>query len=254
MSGGVLLLDIGNTFVKWGVVRDGGFALSGRLPFDELKLIFPTIEPPEQVLCASVASPQQEARLLEMLPADFPAPWFARSKARLGELTNSYADPSRMGVDRWLAMLAARSRYKGRLCVVDVGSALTIDFISEFGHHEGGYIIPGRALMLRALTLDTDRVRFDAVESPMLGPGVSTAEAVEHGALLAQCGAIQLSLREAEVDCPVDHLLICGGGAEQVAKHIGRPVEQTPNLVFEGLCEQALLERVVAERLLRGGT
>ncbi|MEM1404139.1 MAG: type III pantothenate kinase [Pseudomonadota bacterium] len=250
MSAGTLLFDVGNTFVKWAVVRDGRFALAGRLAFDELKRLFPTLAQPEHVLCASVASPTQEAHLLEMFPADFPAPWFARSRARLGDLMNSYADPAKMGADRWLAMLAARVRSRERVCVVDVGSALTIDFVSHEGQHEGGYIIPGRALMLRALTLDTDRVRFETVDNPQLGPGHSTAEAVEHGVLIAQSGAIRLALEEAEKSGPVSRVLLCGGGAEPVAEHLGRSQELTPNLVFEGLCEQAFLEQVVLQRLL----
>ena len=76
------------------------------------------------------------------------------------------------------------------LCVIDAGSALTIDIVSAAGQHEGGYIIPGAALMERALLLDTDRVRFDEEVGYALAPGTSTAEAVRHGIALAQAGAV----------------------------------------------------------------
>ena len=144
-----------------------------------------------------------------------------------------------MGVDRWLAMLGARKREQGRLCVVDAGSALTLDFVSATGQHEGGYIIPGAALMERALLLDTDRVRFDETADYALSPGVSTAEAVRHGIALAQAGAIGLALEQAGSE-PIA-LLYCGGAGETLRQLVNRGGQWLPDLVFEGLETMAAL-------------
>jgi type III pantothenate kinase len=138
-----------------------------------------------------------------------------------------------MGVDRWLAMLGARRRTGERLCVVDAGSALTIDLVDASGQHEGGYIIPGPALMERALLLDTDRVRFDEDTGYALTPGVSTAEAVRHGIALAQAGAVALALEQAGGDAP--ELFFCGGGARELMRLLERAGTFAPDLVFEGL-------------------
>ena len=167
------------------------------------------------------------------------APWFARTQARTGTLHNSYADPGRMGVDRWLAMLGARARQPGRLCVIDAGSALTIDLVSAAGQHEGGYIIPGPALMERALLLDTERVRFDEDVEFTLVPGISTAEAVRHGIALAQAGAIVLALEQAGSE-PLA-LLFCGGAGEALMHLVNRGGQWVPDLVFEGLEVMAAL-------------
>jgi type III pantothenate kinase len=166
-------------------------------------------------------------------------PWFARTQARTGDLANSYEDPARMGVDRWLAMLGARRRASGRLCVVDAGSALTIDIVSAEGRHEGGYIIPGAALMERALLLDTDRVRFAEAAEYALAPGTSTASAVRHGIALAQVGAVAAALDQAGADGLA--LFFCGGGGEQLMQLLQRGGEWAPDLVFEGLEVMAAL-------------
>ena len=161
------------------------------------------------------------------------APWFARAEARTGDLSNSYIDPSRMGADRWLAMLAARRRVAGRVCVVDAGSALTIDLVSALGEHEGGYILPGVGLMEQALLLDTDRVRFDSAADYALSPGTDTASAVRHGIALAEAGAVTTALAQAGEDTPA--LLFSGGGGERLMALLQMGGEWVPDLVFEGL-------------------
>jgi type III pantothenate kinase len=137
-----------------------------------------------------------------------------------------------MGVDRWLAMLAAWQRLHAAVCVVDAGSALTIDLVDSSGQHSGGYIIPGSFLMERALLLDTGRVRFAEQVEYGLAPGVSTAQAVRHGIALAQVGAVGLAIDRA--DQPMQ-LVFTGGGAQQLRDLLGRDGELVPELVFDGL-------------------
>ena len=138
-----------------------------------------------------------------------------------------------MGVDRWLAMLGARRRCEGRLCVIDAGSATTIDLVDAAGQHEGGYIIPGPALMERALLLDTDRVRFAEDVDYALTPGKSTAEAVRHGIALAQVGAVAAVLDGVERVSP--ELIFSGGAGETLMRLLDRGGLLVPDLVFEGL-------------------
>ncbi len=138
-----------------------------------------------------------------------------------------------------MAMLGARQRERGRLCVVDAGSALTIDIVSAMGQHEGGYIIPGPTLMERALLLDTDRVRFDEDAAYSLAPGTSTAQAVRHGIALAQAGAVGLALDRAGDESIA--LLYCGGAGETLMQLVNRGGQWLPDLVFEGLAAMAAL-------------
>jgi type III pantothenate kinase len=236
-----LQLDVGNSGAKWRLVDRGRVVERGRFLLaqpDTQSAVFACAPRVDAIWVASVADPAADEALSHLLEGHWGVrPWFARSAAAFGALRNSYARPERMGVDRWLAMIGARERAAGRLCVVDAGSALTIDLVAADGLHEGGYILPGPALMERALLLDTDRVRFDDPAGYALAPGHSTAEAVRHGIALAQAGAVGLALDCAGKDDPPS-LLFCGGGGEALMHLLGRGGTWAPDLVFEGL-EQA---------------
>lgn len=233
-----LQLDVGNSAAKWRLVEGDRVTQRGRFaPADPATYapMFSCAAQLDAIWVASVAQPAADAALASRLQGQWGiAPWFAATTANFGELRNSYAEPARMGVDRWLAMIAARHRNPGRLCVVDAGSALTIDLVAADGRHEGGYIIPGPALMERALLLDTDRVRFDDPVGYALSPGHSTAEAVRHGIALAQCGAVGLALDRADTADP-PQLLFCGGAGETLMQLLDRGGTWAPDLVFEGL-------------------
>jgi len=236
-AGTCLQLDVGNSGTKWRLLEEGQVTTRGVYrPGDEIAraAMLDCTRRPQQVWVASVAGPEAEAALAQMCLERWGVqPWFARSTARCGKVLNSYADPARMGVDRWLAMLAAWQRVQGRVCVIDAGSALTIDLLDDDGRHEGGYIIPGPTLMERALLLDTERVRFAEDVDYTLAPGSSTAEAVRHGIALAQAGALALAMDRAGVT--PSRLLFCGGWGKTLMGLLDRGGEFLPELVFEGL-------------------
>lgn len=240
-----LQLDVGNSSAKWRLVQAGEVLSRGwYTPGDDASraLMLGCAPTMNNIWISSVAGPESEEALAALLREQWGVtPWFARSEGQTGDLLSSYEDPSRMGVDRWLAMLGARQRCTERVCVVDAGSALTIDLVASSGQHEGGYIIPGPTLMERALLLDTDRVRFAEEIGYGLAPGESTAEAVRHGIALAQAGSVALALQQCGPDQP--SLLICGGAGQMLEQMLPMKGEYCPDLVFEGLelmgCERA---------------
>ena len=238
----VLQLDVGNSAAKWRLVREGDVLARGVADLEETASIakaLPAQASPHAVWVSSVASATVNGQLQQALEKSLGmAPWFAETPARTGSLVNSYAEPSKMGVDRWLAMLGAQTRFPTQaLLVVDVGSAMTIDLVAEDGRHEGGYIIPGPMLMERALLLDTDRVRFEEDIDYRLAPGRSTAEAVRHGIALAQVGAVL-----AVPDLNQRILAMTGGGATVLSHLLGGSGQLVPDLVFEGLAVMAAAE------------
>lgn len=245
MNGATLLIDLGNTAAKWMRVDSTGSVLRGAASLDELCSLWAGEQPASLALVSSVASAGQELRLETALLQSGCNTWFARSRAQLGELVNSYDDSETLGVDRWLAMLAARQRCTGAFSVVDAGSALTIDIVDARGQHCGGYILPGLRLMEDALLRDTERVRFHELCTDSLAPGRSTADAVGRGLMLAQCGAVELALRMAAEELGPLPVLACGGDAPALAELLGQGVELVPELVFEGLLYQAVAEGVI---------
>lgn len=161
-----------------------------------------------------------------------PAPVFARTQARAAGVTNSYQEPARMGVDRWLVMLAAYSKARGRCCVVDCGSAITVDYIEADGRHQGGYIIPGLRLMQRGLLANTAEIIVDQdPEAFTIEPGQHTSAAVVHGinyAFQALAEKIVAELGE------TDRLYVTGGDGALFQHLCGRG-EFVPELVLDGL-------------------
>jgi len=233
-----LLIDQGNTRLKWVLARNGEIDEKSAGQGD-LEILMQTCRrdttiKPATVLFSSVSGKEDVQALQGFCKSHWgtEAALLESTEQRSG-VRNAYPEPGMLGVDRWLAMLGARQRVRGRVCVVDAGSALTVDIVAADGRHEGGYIIPGPALMERALLLDTDRVRFAEEAGYDLSPGSSTAEAVRHGVALAQAGAVALAIDRC-VGEPLQ-LLFCGGGGGTLKELLSRGGDYAPDLVFEGL-------------------
>ncbi|MFC6670892.1 type III pantothenate kinase [Marinobacterium aestuariivivens] len=136
----ILDIDVGNTFLKWRCSEPGGIAVRGRLLTERLNDGMPAGWPEnvDRVRVASVAGPVVAALISDYCRKRWGLePEFARAGRQASGVTNSYSEPHRMGVDRWLAMLAAYNLGQGGCCVVDCGSAITIDFVAADGHHLG---------------------------------------------------------------------------------------------------------------------
>lgn len=246
-----VLVDVGNTRAKWVQLGPGDEVKRGVCSADALLKHADTwpVSDMAEVLIASVLSPSFEETLEQGLRQRGFDVWFARPRASFGRLCNGYVQPEQMGVDRWLAMVGACGNAGDAFCVVDAGSALTIDLVTSSGTHIGGYIIPGTDMMRSALLAGTDRVRFETIDQGSLAPGVSTAEAVEHGILLAQAGAVQAALQQPASTDAV-RVLFCGGGGRQLLELLVDWLENRrctaalrPDLVFEGVLKQAAEER-----------
>jgi type III pantothenate kinase len=229
----ILQLDVGNSAIKWRL-RDGRAELDRGTISREAGPRLPDLrQVPRAVWVASVAGSVYEEALRDAVDKRWGvSAWFARAEARACGVTNSYASPDRMGVDRWLAMIAAWERVGAAVCVVDAGSALTIDFLDGGGRHRGGYILPGLAMMERALLEGTDRVRFGDAPRDALSPGDSTETAVLNGLQLGQVGAVELALsRYGEGDA----LVFTGGNGAVTMRLLGRGGDFVEDLVLDGL-------------------
>lgn len=239
----ILDLDIGNSRIKWRLssvgpeIKQEGVATA--LP----QLMAATIEqyPVDRVRIACVRAGGVLADITESLLNNRQLTVEVASVQRecLG-VSVAYADLTRLGVDRWLAMLAAFLDAQGACVVVDCGTAMTIDLIEANGRHLGGYIVPGLQLIPRALTQHTG-IRLQDQPEWNLEPGNSTEEAVYHGALSMLISLLQQIIndvlpRMSDKSAPVVYLT--GGDALLVGRFLRLPqvaVKQVQGLVFEGL-------------------
>jgi len=243
-----LLIDLGNSRLKWrlyNVPDSHGLVDSGRLDHNNsvktlkegLNNNWDDWSAPEQVWISAVASISIQQELELWLSNHWDRePIYANTKASEIGVINAYNKTEELGADRWLALIAARVRYPTQgICVVDCGSALTIDVIDSNGQHLGGQIVPGTSAMHHALQRNT---RLQLVADSNLDGffGATTDACINSGILNAQAALIERAMAKAEITLAKrPRLVLTGGGADWVKPHLALPCNHIPDLVFEGL-------------------
>ena len=242
----ILDIDIGNTRVKWILSNNGIIVERGALDEHELEALFKSLANiPQAIERLRVASvrPSLHDRLNQYSSqyCDL-QPEYAVVEKQFGNLVNAYDDVSQMGVDRWLAIIAASAMCDGACIVVSAGTAITVDLLDYDQQHKGGFIAPGLRLMRQSLYLDTDQVKLESIDHPAKPePGVSTHKAVSNGLLLMQMGLVEKSIELLAADQPT--LLLTGGDGAQLEKCFLANTTRSsvsaivyePDLVFKGL-------------------
>lgn len=191
------------------------------------------LDKPQQLIVASVAG----GEVFLQLQAFARKLWNIRPERLVAKrshkgLVNCYEHPQRLGIDRWLAMIGARELAPGAVCVVDAGTAMTIDVADAPGKHLGGLILPGLALMSGSLQTGTAIPEYSEQPSGNL-LGCSTVNAIALGSVQALGSLVDRVVTQAGIE--ELRLLLTGGDAQLLASVIEYPVEQVPHLVFHGL-------------------
>jgi type III pantothenate kinase len=245
-----LLLDVGNTRLKWAQLADGRLAGRGAVthrdasPAEWLAPLDAAAGRPEAILVANVAGPAVAHSIGEWaLERHGLRPRFLHASPRAGGITNAYEHADALGVDRWLGLVGAWRRVRGPLVCVAAGTALTVDAVDGQGLHLGGLIVPGYELMIEALLKRTSDIAPAMARAPAAADGMfgrSTAAAVQLGALHALAALAARAVDAAARQCgAAPRVFIGGGDAARVAPHLGRPAEIAPDLVLEGLAVMA---------------
>lgn len=235
-----LLVDLGNTRLKWATVKNGRlqvggvFAHVGKPLLLDLRAGWAELSRVDAVLVASVVAPAREEELDAFVRERFDlAADFVRSPLVAFGVRNAYVEPGRLGVDRFLALAALHVQQPRARVLASVGTALTLDALGADGVHHGGLIIPGPHMMREALLAGTARV--GGVDGHYVEMPRTTADAVTSGTLYASAGAIErfrVAAQRVLGSEPV--LTLTGGGAEQIASLVA-PVERAHDLVLHGL-------------------
>lgn len=235
-----LVLDLGNSRCKWALANDG-LTTGGAFAYGDnfahtLDAVLGDLVRPERVAAVCVAA----AELCETLAQWLRSRWglelqrIVTRAAQMG-VSNSYTNPMSLGADRWAALIAARARLPGSVCVVSCGTAVTVDALDANGVYRGGVILPGLALMRDALRQGTQGIR--AVEGDAGSAlALSTADGVAAGTMLGLAGAIDRIVDEQAVTLgAVPQILIAGGDAQALRALLRHVVQYAPDLVLEGV-------------------
>lgn len=235
----IVCLDCGNSRIKWGVHDGQAWLAQGALAhaeLDQLALLCETWPVPQHLMLANVAGPALGEAIALAL-----APWSAalrivKPAARGGGVTNLYAKPEQLGVDRWCALIGARSLGARPCLVVMAGTATTIDSLDADGCFTGGLILPGLDLMQRALAKGTAALPFAAGEYSVMPR--CTDDAIVSGCIEAQLGAIERAFARLPADSAC--CVLSGGNAGAFAHRLVIPHVLAHNLPLEGLRHLAI--------------
>ncbi len=249
-----LALEVGNTRLKWGLydrpepgatlLQSGAVFLENidRLAEQEWK----HLPQPDQMLGCVVAGEAIRRRVEEQMEIwDVPTRWVVPSAAEAG-VTNGYDHPTRLGADRWVAMIGAYAHMKVRthggtprpLVLVMVGTAVTVEAVDAQGHFMGGFILPGHGIMLRALESGTAGLRVPTGEVRPFP--TNTSDALTSGGTFAIAGAVERMVQHVRQHCGAEPLNIMTGGAGwKMLPSMGISVELIDTLIFDGLLQIA---------------
>jgi len=232
----ILDIDIGNSRIKWRLmdneksVAAGNQATSSVAAGEPFEL--PGVTAVDEARAASVADSSVTAAVQRQLADRFSvALKMALVTRSAGGVTCAYEDPQKLGVDRWLAVVAAYQQFKEALLVVDAGSAITMDLLGPQGEHLGGYIVPGLRLMRDALWRDTSDVKVTGSDyQDLLLPGKDSQQAVNRGCLLVAVAAVEKLASQYPV-----RIVVTGGDAQPLMEALSLKVLHCPDLVLDGL-------------------
>jgi len=257
-----LFFDVGNTRLKWAAVESTQnpsaqqkklWAYSGSISSKSLQspehraeladYIAKTLPKPAAIGFCCVAGQEAITNLKSLFPQWSDVQWQElKGDSVYTGMRSQYQDPSKLGADRWAALIGARALSKKNTLIVNAGTATTIDLLGSNGMHYGGWILPGLGLMQSSLANNTAQLDL-ATRSEQYGFGTCTNDAIIGGCDAAQVGAILYGIQHAkEINIPVEKIWIDGGNAKILAKEITQSnlpakevLEVTEGLVLRGI-------------------
>ena len=233
-----LLIDIGNTRIKWQQRDVKNILLKDSILVEEfMDIDFSSIKSVDKIIVSNVNHSIVLDKLKEIL-SKFKCPIIETSTDSNKYLINDYDDSTLLGVDRWIAALGAWKLYQKRLLIINAGTAITVDLIdldeNNKAHFKGGMILPGIAISLAVLNNSTNLIDTEIGKSQY--PSLNTKDAVTTGIMMSIQGAVNLVCRKLPSSLPI---LLTGGDAnliyEQSEEDWKSRIKLEDGLIFEGL-------------------
>ena len=230
----LLLIDAGNSRIKWASVQNGVWMKQDSVEtgaWNALRQGLANLPAPQRIVVSNVAGAEAAQQLHAAFAAWPCAPEFIKASVAQCGVRNNYADPAQLGSDRWAALIAAWQQVRVACLVVNCGTATTIDALSGAGEFMGGIILPGMDMMRRSLA--SGAAQLDAARGSWQRFPRNTADAVQSGVIQATAGAIRLQYAAlAQPDAPC---VLSGGAAGELAQHLNLPLLRVDDLVLRGL-------------------
>jgi type III pantothenate kinase len=243
-----LAIDVGNTRLKWAIYEgahpQARLLAHGAEFLENIERLsegpWAALPVPERMLGCIVAGDAVRRRVQDQMEQlwEVAPQWVVSSVSEAG-LVNGYDHPSRLGADRWVAMVGARQQMLARgeprpLVVVMVGTAVTVEAIDQHGKFLGGFILPGHGIMLRALESGTAGLHVPTGDVRLFP--TNTSDALTSGGTFAIAGACERMVQHLREHAGMEPMCVMTGGAGwKMAPSMAIQFELVDNLIFDGL-------------------
>jgi len=237
----ILEVDAGNSRIKWRLLSSNIVQSRGVFARKDLDLWLKELDQISQIKKIRVSSVAGQSTLKQMGAYFFERGWDfveAQTAKKTAGVTCAYTDPSALGIDRWMGIVAAYNQFRLPCIIVDAGSAVSIDIIDGNGLHLGGYIMPGFEMGLQAMLTGTSNIKVECLdfkESTNFMPGHSTEQCVVRGQLLAVKSMVEHIFVSLQAKKIIPEIVLTGGNGEQLVGIIDGSVHFEPDLVLNGL-------------------
>jgi type III pantothenate kinase len=238
-----LLLDLGNSRCKYAIIEEGEVAKFDSQNYGAFGKLYSVKSLCDQysdaggIIISSVLSEEMNSQIKEtLLNDDAKNIYFLDPTENSFGVSLAYADLSTLGVDRVAAMIAVNEKYSGNNCIVDCGTAVTIDALDVKGAHQGGVILPGIDSMRKALLANTKIEIAGINEAEFNVLSKTTGGAIYTGCVSAVAGGIEYVVNRMASDYDsFDQVVLTGGDADRIKSYLSLPVRTDETLVLDGL-------------------
>ena len=242
-----LLIDLGNSRCKYALMQQDGsmeYGIKNYAPFGKLycvKSLCDKFSAAKKIIICSVLSEKMNEEIrATLVERDKRDVFFLQPVDDSFGIQLIYDDPGTMGADRVAALISVHEKYTGNSCIIDCGTAITIDAISDKRAHQGGVIMPGNETMQKALLANT-KIKMNQANEKFSLFANTTEAAIHTGCVSAVVGGIEYVVNKMTSDYDAfNQIILTGGAAEEVSAHFSRsfqelPLLLDPNLVLDGL-------------------
>ena len=234
----ILTIDSGNTYVKWGLYANNTWFKKGKVYYTDVPLLkreFTALPQPEIIIISHVARVNTKDQLNKLLSIWSITPHWVTARSFQCNVYNSYLKPEQLGSDRWAALIAAWELQHHACLVINIGTAVTIDALSDSGEFLGGIILPGTQLIVSSLSYGTQLTNITIGNYKKFPQ--STSDGIHSGVIQCLIGAIErmYNLFSSQFSHPVGSCIVSGGGVNELVPFIKLPIIIIDNLVLEGL-------------------
>jgi len=246
----ILLIDIGNSRTKYVQLVEGKLSPSSGLDNKDFNVTYfaKHFAQTKKVVLANVAKSALTTELAAWCQSKGISFTQVHSEQQKNSLVSAYQQPTQLGIDRWLALLAATHLYPQQsVLIIDAGTATTVDLVASNGKHQGGWILAGIKALFNSILSHSTLVHAQSKADASLAFGSNTTDNVNNACWAATLGMINQAISQAQQLGSIDHIVLTGGNglvltklllAEAAEKDVSvKNIKFINNLIFYGLQE-----------------